>query len=320
MNPADVCGMADVPLLESAHTSSFTLVERLNLAVLAILVFVFGGAGGGTAANAGLTMWLAGLLVLTVMAPRALKDQPSADVVRLWLPLVVLVSVYESIGPVIAIAGAPPRDGWVILLERLTTGGVLPPLRPMAIAPIIVDLLSLAYAAYFILPIALLAALVRRHETVGAHHALLTLLVAFYLHYLIYLIVPVVGPLRASELPESLRIQLVSGGGWVTTHLRLLIRCLEGTPQDAFPSAHTSVTLLVAALARKHRLPLRWWVLAAALPIVASTVLLGYHYIVDVLAAVPVTWLAWRIGQTLSADDAARSPVSPFRAGSRISG
>jgi membrane-associated phospholipid phosphatase len=42
-----------------------------------------------------------------------------------------------------------------------------------------------------------------------------------------------------------------------------------------------------------------------AVPIIASTVLLGYHYVVDLLAALPVAWAAWRLSQ-LSAGQQAR--------------
>jgi PAP2 superfamily len=117
------------------------------------------------------------------------------------------------------------------------------------LTPRAADALSLAYTAYFALPPAIVAALLIRRRTSDAYHALLTLLAAFYLHYAIYMLVPVVGPARTPEFPAIVRWQLAAGGGVITHHLRAIIGSLEGTAPDAFPSAHTSVTCLVVALA-----------------------------------------------------------------------
>ena len=106
---------------------------------------------------------------------------------------------------------------------------------------------------YFVLPVSLIVALIRRQRWMDAHAATLTLLVAFYLHYAIYVLLPVVGPVRTTALSPDIRMHIVAQGGRLAHDLRALVGILERTPQDGFPSAHTSITLLVAAVARKHR-------------------------------------------------------------------
>jgi membrane-associated phospholipid phosphatase len=130
------------------------------------------------------------------------------------------------------------------------------------------------------------------------------------LHYVIYILVPVLGPVRAAELPPGIRMHLVGQGGPLARDLRLLVGALEGTPQDGFPSAHTSIALLVVAVARKRRLPLRWAFYVVAVPIIASTVLLGYHYVVDLVAALPLAGTAWLITQWSLAQQS-NADVSP---------
>ena len=156
-----------------------------------------------------------------------------------------------------------------------------------------VDAASVAYVAYFGLPVVLIGSLIRRRQLREAQAAMLTLLIAFYLHYVIYFVVPAVGPVRTTELPASLRLQMIAAGGSLTHQLRHLVGVLERTPQDAFPSAHTSIAVLASALARKHHLPFTSWFYVITGAIVASTVLLSFHYLVDILAAFPVAWLAW---------------------------
>jgi membrane-associated phospholipid phosphatase len=121
------------------------------------------------------------------------------------------------------------------------------------------------------------------------------MLVAFYLHYIIYIILPVVGPLRSSELPTAMRSAFVTEGGAITHLLRAFVATAEKTPQDGFPSAHTSVATLVAALAWRYRM--RSWpvFVGMALAVTSSTIVLGYHYLIDVIAAWPVAWIAWRL-------------------------
>jgi membrane-associated phospholipid phosphatase len=291
----------------------FTAAEHLDLFVLAVMLTVFALGLGSLRAHTLAAGWFAGLFALTAALPQVTRRWPSTAWIRWIVPGVVLVSVYESLGPVIAALGPPLRDGWVLAIERWVTGGRLPPLAPLRLSALAGDVLSAAYVAYFGLPVVVIGSLLRRRQAAGAQAALLTLLLTFYAHYVIYVLVPAVGPARTLELPLPLRLQLLEVGGRLTHVLRHLVGALERTPQDAFPSAHTSIALLCAAVARKHTLPLRWCVYVATAAIVASTVLLAYHYVVDVVAAVPLAWLAWRAALKLVQPGGQASERPPMR-------
>jgi membrane-associated phospholipid phosphatase len=258
---------------------------------------VFVAAGRQIPAARGLACGFAGLAAATAVLPRV-ADRWAVAGMRMLLQGVALLSIYESLGLVIDAIGPQPLDSWILACERLVTRGHLPPLAVVMLPAWASDLLSMAYVTYFVLPVSLIVALIRRQGWIDAHAATLTLLVAFYLHYAIYVLVPVVGPVRTTALPADIRMHIVAQGSWLAHHLRTLIGVLERTTQDGFPSAHTSITLLIAAIARKHRLRWRWAFYVVAVPIIVSTVLLGYHYVVDVLAALPVAWAAWRLSQT----------------------
>ena len=123
-----------------------------------------------------------------------------------------------------------------------------------------------------------------------------TLVTAYAIHYAIYLLIPAVGPIRAPDVPAVVRQQLAAEGGALTHAVRRVIAAVERTPQDAFPSAHTSVAMLVAMLARRLRVRGQAVYAVVAAAIACSTIVLGYHYLVDVAAALPIVWAALAVG------------------------
>jgi membrane-associated phospholipid phosphatase len=224
---------------------------------------------------------------------------PAQASLRLIAAGVVLLTVYESLGTIIAAIGQPPRDRWILAAERWLFRGSMPPLAPLHLPAWIVDAFSIVYVVYFALPLMLLTVLVRRGWLDEARAAMRILLVAYYMHYAIYLVVPAVGPIRADEVAPEVRAQLVSAGGAVTRRVRLGIGAVERTRQDAFPSAHASVAIIIAVLARRHRVRGRALFALVAAAIMCGTVVLGYHYIVDVIAALPLSWAALKYGSQL---------------------
>jgi membrane-associated phospholipid phosphatase len=276
------------PATRTQQLTVFALVTTIGLVLV---------VRGSTHMSPALVGWLAALCGMAAALARTKTRSRLVSWMRWILPAAALISIYELLGHVIAGLGVPARDQWVLNIERVFTRGRLPPLGWWAPPSLVVDGLSIAYAAYFVLPIILLWMLACRGQRREAQAAALTLLIAFYVHYAIYIVMPVVGPVRAPEVPIDLRMYLLGQGGRITHLLRAGVAALEATKQDAFPSAHTSVTCLVAALARKHRVPGQWAFHLVAAAVVSSTLVLGYHYVVDVVAAVPIACLAWRASQ-----------------------
>jgi membrane-associated phospholipid phosphatase len=270
-------------------------IERLNLGALAAVVALHAAAGSRLPPSASRDAWLLVLLITTIVVARIAWRTRAEAWTHLITATAVLVSVYESLGPIIAAIGPAPRDRWIVAVEATLTRGRWPPLLPAPLPSWIIDAFSVAYIVYFALPVVVLATLVRRGWILDARIVMRTLLIAYYMHYALYVAMPVVGPIRAAEVPATVRSQLSAQGGRLSQHLRRGIGALERTPQDAFPSAHTSIAVLVALFARRLRMRGHVLFSIAAAAIVCSTVVLGYHYVVDVVAAFPIAWLAWRV-------------------------
>ena len=72
---------------------------------------------------------------------------------------------------------------------------------------------------------------------------------------------------------------------------------LEGIKRDAFPSGHTAVTLVVLCLAYRFQKTLFWFFLPFVLALIAATVYLRYHYVIDVVAGIVLSVLTVFIGE-----------------------
>jgi membrane-associated phospholipid phosphatase len=73
-------------------------------------------------------------------------------------------------------------------------------------------------------------------------------------------------------------------GVFLADTIRETLNALERFKQDAFPSGHTAVVLLVLAYAWRSVRGLFWICLPLVVALILSTVYLRYHYVVDVLA------------------------------------
>ncbi|MBN1421369.1 MAG: phosphatase PAP2 family protein, partial [Planctomycetes bacterium] len=140
--------------------------------------------------------------------------------------------------------------------------------------PIFTDVLQLAYATYYAMPIAVLAGArgASRRSKVAA-----ILLAGFLISYLLYFAVPGRGP----HIYHGLALPRGTG---IAEAVRTAILRLEGTMWDAFPSGHTLIAVLSLILGFRERTWLGVVLAPCVLLLVLSTVLLRYHYVIDVAA------------------------------------
>ncbi|MGH7371035.1 MAG: phosphatase PAP2 family protein, partial [Candidatus Methylomirabilales bacterium] len=75
-------------------------------------------------------------------------------------------------------------------------------------------------------------------------------------------------------------------GVFLADTIRDTLNVLERFKQDAFPSGHTAIVLVVLFYARGFVRGLFWIFLPMVVALIFSTVYLRYHYVVDVLAGI----------------------------------
>ena len=235
------------------------------------------------------------LIALIVLIARSLPVFPApylpvspsplrllAPFIRGWYPVALIPITYKELSYLIPLIH--PRDfdetlAWIdyrflgvhptVWLERLTW-------------PLLTEVLQLTYSTYYFLPLVLGVVLWRQRSFEMFHFWVFIVVLGFYLSYLGYISVPVIGPRFLPAILEAQTKPLT--GVWLFQPVREILDRAEGITRDCFPSGHTELTLLVLIYARSFHRKVFWWLLPLGTGVIISTVYLRYHYAIDVVA------------------------------------
>ncbi|WP_257311862.1 phosphatase PAP2 family protein [Geothrix fuzhouensis] len=270
-------------LRPSERLTGLVLTGLLALTVLAR------PQGGGLRA-----LTFAGLLLAVLLLDRV-KGKRGA-VLRDFLPILVVLLVFLLLQPLVvavnshrwdtALAAADGR--WFGPLAEAWRGAFG---RPSAFT----DLVYLAYASFYFLPITVAMLAWFRLGPEGFERVAFRILLGFYLSFLGYFLWPAEGP----RVPEAVAAAQL-GGGAISQAVRAFLHGAEATTLDAFPSGHTVLSVLPAILATRpfpRLAPLLW---AWALAIVFATVYIGVHYVADVAAGLLLAGLTLAVAPPFS--------------------
>jgi len=228
-------------------------------------------------------------LLFTAAVPALAKASTKPfQVVREFLPVPVVPFAYLHLGLLIPLVHPASYDGVLEALDRKLLGAeAQQALYSLQLPWWLADLLTLAYSTFFFLPVLLLVALLKAADPYLPRVAS-TIIITFLVSYAGYFLVPAYGP-RSGVASERYR---TLPAGVVGAPIRDFLDHWEKTKTDAFPSGHTMVTLAVLLCARRRAPKLYSALLPVGMLLIAATVLLTYHYIVDVLAAIPFLTLS----------------------------
>ncbi len=198
---------------------------------------------------------------------------------------------FEIVGSMVPHTSPESREAWLLAADRWLLGS--DPTRwtgDREALPWLTELFQLVYSSFYFLPVLFAGRALLRRDFRAIEHATHVIVLGFFLSYLGYFLVPARSPYHLAAYPFEFQ------GLALTPWLRTAIDTLEGVKYDCFPSGHSQLTFLVAALAARHdrrAFVLFFGPVALLLPI--ATIYLRYHYAVDVLAAVGFAWLTWRL-------------------------
>ncbi len=278
----------DLETKETGPPSRFTAVDRISVGFLGAL-FVASIA----CENVGISfavLWIVGIIWalarLRAGGPRWL--QLAHD----FLPVAVIPVVFNLLAPVIPCVNPVLWDPSFAELDARFFQWISESWKQALGRPWwLTDFASVAYVSFYLLPVLLGVAALRRgqheFETFAER-----IVFGFYVLYVAYAIFPTIGPRVPAELEDQ-----ILGGSAVSQAVRAFLHQVELTKTDAFPSGHTAITLICFAYAWRaaSRYRTLWTLWTGA--IVFSTVYLHYHYVVDTLAGVG---LALLLGPMLS--------------------
>lgn len=340
---AYVVSTAGLLALGRSPASPAGLMLYLVVVVLPLAVSIVGAAVVVERTGWGPTTWAASLvvgvlLVVTFRSPLA-WFAPAA--ITCWLlrrelltrhtastsavASVTVAAGYGTVwnGNILAAIGAPTvtmdavlmqADVWLYEQLGLAQGyrGVYPIVR----APWVFAMLESGYLLAFpLLLVVLVYFVLREPNRLGP--ALAGLFTAYAFALIVFAVFPTAGP--CIVFPDSLdqAYRQTETGTLMTSMASSFdsVRLMGATPEVAYfvalPSLHVVVGLYLPLLVRRCR-PLFWMLVPAGVLVVLSTFLLGYHYVLDAFAAIPVVWAALRIARPTDGGD---PPASQQRDG-----
>jgi membrane-associated phospholipid phosphatase len=154
------------------------------------------------------------------------------------------------------------------------------------------DVLSLCYFAYYPFIIVVPVFLYAHGQHTHYQRVTAIILVAFLISFVGYVMFPAIGP---HKLFDASRPAALEGYG-IAKRGYAAVRDVALEPPDVFPSGHTLFGVLVPALAWRYYRRLFAWVAPIGMGIVLATFYLRFHYLVDILAAIALAPVAWKLG------------------------
>ena len=213
-------------------------------------------------------------------------------IIRNWIPIIFFLIAYENLGDLVRFINPHDADPILVKIDEFLFFGVNPTLwLEQYIRPWFSELMHVCYVNYYLfMPIIVFVLYVDR-DYYRFRNVMVSVTLGFYLGYIGYLLVPTVGPryYMADIFSTS-----IMGTTMLSDKVYQMIVALESTRRDCFPSLHTAITVIVTTYAFMYRRWLFWCMLPLCLGIVAATIYLRYHYVIDVIAGLALaTFCIW---------------------------
>lgn len=283
-------------------------VERIWCAYLAAVVAVaLATPGGGMAGHrVGLHLLAHAAVAAMVLATWwGTSRWPPAVVrtLRILVGLAGLGVVFSAMGLLLPAVHPEPFEYLWAEMDVAVFGMAATRCTETWLGPWIVEALQIVYAAFYFIPLIAAFGALRGSGIVALDRAVVLLIGGFLASYLGYLLVPTLAP--KVVLAHSTPVE----GWWLTPWLREAIDRAELNRWDCFPSGHTMLSLVSLVVLWRWRRAWFWPLAAAVTALIASTVLLRYHWPIDVLAGALLVWPAVWFGDLLMARDGWGAPA-----------
>lgn len=183
-----------------------------------------------------------------------------------------------AVGRLVPALGEPLRDATLLSIDRAIFGETPSVAATRLALPLAVEVLSLCYVSLHIMMFTLLIWAFSA-DAARARRICQPVFLAFAIGFLGYITVPAIGPERAFPALFATPLPV---GPLSALNTRIID---SGTAlYDVFPSLHTGIALCILihdARANRRRF---YWLLLPCIGIIVSTIVLRYHYAIDLAA------------------------------------
>jgi membrane-associated phospholipid phosphatase len=314
-------------------SKAMTPVDKIVLifaGFLAILTAIFHASIDAAVVYRNLIIILVSILFVNYLRSRS--NTKGIRILHAFYIMPVVVLVFKTVEKISYAIHGRDFDDLFIAADRMLFG--VDPTRWLSehlpLSSFAVEVLMICYFSYYFLFIALTWELFQRlkhHTDAGIHDNELesyrfVVVYGFLFSYIGYLLLPGIGP--RFTLHEFSQLPVELPGLWLTDFFRSLIdsgenihgamtsaEAMKVVTRDVFPSGHTIMTFVTMLIAIKYDTRSKWIINILGVGLIIATVLLRYHYVIDVIAgvafAVVVLYTAPSVSRFLSGKNLTRN-------------
>ncbi len=228
-------------------------------------------------------------------------------VLRTFYAFLIVTVLYRESGMVNQLITGTYHDGLFVALEERVFG-FHPVVRFMETFPsrIVAEVLYMAYFSYYVLVLAVGTVLYIKDRQQIFHYVSIVSFV-FYVCYLMFVVVPVLGPTAiqlpgyAEQIGFSYDIPPVPATVAAAFFYKLMT-ALHGEYQvigAAFPSSHVAVSVVAAYFAWRYLRRVRYLIAIDVFLLALATVYCRYHYAVDAIGGLIAAAILIPLGEWL---------------------
>jgi len=279
------------------------ILVSCSLAALA-LIGPASWAPGASRSAVYFSVFALGPLVLRTLESYFPRHRLLAFVACFWL-LPVLSLSHGMLNPLVSAANVGLRDAQLAAMDQRMLGAQASVVLGQLVPPWLTDILMVCYYGHFIWPLALGLVLYFTGRREAFDEYLLALSLFFAVNYVCYALVPAIGPryFLFHLFPHPVQ------GVWVTSFLDSVMR-EPPFARDCFPSGHTGTSLLVLVYAFRFAPRFFRSMLLPAIGLIAATLVGRFHYLTDLLCAVPLMGVVVGLAMAWSRANARREAVA----------
>lgn len=217
----------------------------------------------------------------------------TAETLRTLLPFVMCIAVYTNLHDTVRYVNTHDIHPYLSAIEGWIFGGQPVLWAEAHVTPARTEFFNAFYANFYLVAPSVVLILLFNGRAGEARTVLLGVIVCFYTGYVLYVLLPAAPPRLYYESLGLFTVTL--RGGPITNFQESLIGMMPNhAARAAFPSLHSAVSCLSLYYAWKY---CRWYfpiLLVFVLGLLASTVYLRHHWVVDLLAGMClVPWTLW---------------------------
>jgi membrane-associated phospholipid phosphatase len=225
------------------------------------------------------------------------KRKPGiARSIRFFYPVIMVLFCFKQMYYLMIYSSPVLYDSYLAKIDRMIFGTDPTTISLYFNNPWFTEFIQIIYGIFYLMPVFFALELYLGHKYEQLKYAMFVVFIGFYLSFLGYLMLPAIGPRFTIHTFSSIDTELP--GIFFTKLLRQVIDFGESIPagvanpeafaqRDAFPSGHTIMIVLITYLSRKVRSKSFYFYFPYACLMIFSTVYLRYHYVADLIGAIP---------------------------------